>query len=549
MHSLTSTLSFKQSVLMACVAVLLITIHSQTIIVVGTVIEKDLNFGPTLQGYNLLNAGFGSGVKAVGLPANKKYFGCGNIGSQLLLGQFTTIGNLDLPNFNAPQGYQVLSIGDISECTSVSVQPSDQKPVIAGFSRDDSSGINSMLVMRFTTAGAVDTSTFGSPDGYVMINPPTEPGAPVNSFSRAVVLQPSNEYIVVGGSMLVDEMGNLRAVVARLDTEGVLDPSFGTLGIATHLIGESTTLQGLVLQSDEKVVLLLQTVTSSVNGIALVRLNVDGTIDTTFGISGTVIIDSLVSSAVPSAITLQTNGGNLDKIVVGAYYGNQLFFLRFSEDGVLDTTFGSTGIVTATLGGVLLPTIVTISAAKTGPETDSLLTGGHTGDGRSYVMKMNPNGSPASGFGGANGIQYIARIVATDDILLESVQWDLDNYPMCGGLTINMGTGASQFLALRLRQSTANSVTLQSPLTVESPLLTNQPFIKGTSNQAQQLIHIVVDDVVVGSTVTNARGDWIFGVPAPLTYDEHEIVSRMIYDLDTVLATDSQTVTLQTPVP
>jgi uncharacterized delta-60 repeat protein len=90
----------------------------------------------------------------------------------------------------------------------------------------------SMFVARFTPLGVLDTTTFNSPAGYVII-PPSAFNSGGNFFdqcySNSVIIQPSNGYIVLGGSLRLQAIPNNKSFIAlvRLDTTGALDPFFG----------------------------------------------------------------------------------------------------------------------------------------------------------------------------------------------------------------------------------------------------------------------------------------------------------------------------------
>ncbi|MBG7606329.1 MAG: hypothetical protein IZT58_17155 [Actinobacteria bacterium] len=91
----------------------------------------------------------------------------------------------------------------------------DGKIVVAGTSRLESS--NHLTVLRFDKDGTPDTA-FGY-NGYAVIN------FGVSSEGRAVAIQPDGK-IVVAGNTATSEVA-----VARLDSAGVLDSTFGTGGI------------------------------------------------------------------------------------------------------------------------------------------------------------------------------------------------------------------------------------------------------------------------------------------------------------------------------
>ena len=114
-------------------------------------------------------------------------------------------------------------------------------------------------------------------------------------LANAVVVQPDDKVITAGYAPLVS--GNDAFTVARWNTDGTLDPSFGSGGLV--VVDVTTTndrAEAVVLQPDGKIVLAgsANSSTSSPTGadFGLARLNADGTVDTSFG-SGGVVITSI----------------------------------------------------------------------------------------------------------------------------------------------------------------------------------------------------------------------------------------------------------------
>jgi uncharacterized delta-60 repeat protein len=128
---------------------------------------------------------------------------------------------------------------------------------------------------------------------------------------------------------------------------GHLDPTFGNGGIVTTDFGNQTqssnvaTANAVTIQPDGKIV--VSGGVPSHTGFpvpAVARYNTNGSPDTSFGTSGMVATGSIED--VPfTAVTLQTDG----KIVAVAG-GFTAYVVRYTSNGVLDSTFGTGGIVT-----------------------------------------------------------------------------------------------------------------------------------------------------------------------------------------------------------
>jgi uncharacterized delta-60 repeat protein len=192
----------------------------------------------------------------------------------------------------------------------------DGKIVAGGFSFD-----NSILyaLARYTTNGSLDT-TFGFE------------GIDTNYFSgeiNSVAIQ-TDSKIVAAGERISAPQNNYQAfTVVRYDSTGSFDTGFATNGI------DSTTINGyassLVLQPDEKIIAAGIDFST---GFALLRLNTNGTPDTSFGIGGevaTTIVPSTNYFSVVKSVALQSDG----KIVAAGfaldnrYYGNYFAVARY----------------------------------------------------------------------------------------------------------------------------------------------------------------------------------------------------------------------------
>ena len=152
--------------------------------------------------------------------------------------------------------------------------------------------------------------------------------------------------MAIDGSGRIDVAGEGASgpVVARYLPDGVLDTSFGTGGIAGPLPLDATN--GVGLQSTGKIV--AYGLSSGGEGASLVRLNTDGSLDTTFGTNG-VYVDTRIDSA--SSIVIQPNDDEI--VALGAGWVNgQVDFnfwvtLVLADGSAYDSTFGTNGLAEA----------------------------------------------------------------------------------------------------------------------------------------------------------------------------------------------------------
>ncbi len=130
--------------------------------------------------------------------------------------------------------------------------------------------------------------------------------------------------------------------VARYNPNGSLDSTFGTGGvIVTDFDSTADVGKSAAVQIDGKIIVA----GSSGSSIALARYDSDGILDVTFGNSGKVIT-TIGSFAVANNLAIQSDG----KIVVAGTGDSDFAVVRYNIDGSLDTSFGEDGIVTTNIG-------------------------------------------------------------------------------------------------------------------------------------------------------------------------------------------------------
>lgn len=128
---------------------------------------------------------------------------------------------------------------------------------------------------------------------------------------------------------------------------GTLDPTFGSGGKVVTDTGFYHQARTLVVQPDGKIVALgwIFNQTPLAYYFVLVRYNANGSLDTTFGVGGKAFTAISLDPDQDMGITLQPDG----KIVfVGSLpinSHNDLLIVRMNANGSLDSTFGTGGIV------------------------------------------------------------------------------------------------------------------------------------------------------------------------------------------------------------
>jgi uncharacterized delta-60 repeat protein len=203
---------------------------------------------------------------------------------------------------------------------------------------------------------------------------------------------------------------------------GQLDPSFGTSGLVTTRFPNPSNDQGqsTAIDSLGRIVVAGTTNNGVTSEVAITRYTMAGTLDTSFGGTGIVIIDSAFSTA--------ANGlaiDSLDRIVVGGYTqdatNSDFLVVRFTSVGTLDSSFDNNGKQTIDFGSS--------QDSASGVAIDSLgriIIGGTTRNGTNNdfaVCRLTADGALDSSFDG-DGKQTIdfgspsdiANTVAVDSL-------------------------------------------------------------------------------------------------------------------------------------
>jgi uncharacterized delta-60 repeat protein len=169
---------------------------------------------------------------------------------------------------------------------------------------------------------------------------------------------------------------------------GDLDPTFGTGGIVTTA---NTGANAAALQSDGKIVVAGSISMGQNSQPGLLRYTTNGVLDSSFGTGGEVVFAVGTSNPGPAfAVAIQIDG----KILAAAPANLRLTVFRFNTNGSVDNTFGTNGSVE--IGGepFLAPAVGGITLQ---PDGKILI------DTRDIVARLVANGQLDSTFG-SNGV-------------------------------------------------------------------------------------------------------------------------------------------------
>ena len=175
--------------------------------------------------------------------------------------------------------------------------------------------------------------------------------------SGAIAVQPDGKLVAAGAATINDQVD---FALARYNSDGTLDTSFGTAGrVTTDFGGRWEGASSIALQGDGKIVVAGTTEVGQFAAFAVARYNSNGTLDTNFGSGGKVITgfandtDRVALGPVSAqaySVAVQPDG----RIVATGYAnvdGEEDFALvRYNANGTLDATFGAGGKVITEFG-------------------------------------------------------------------------------------------------------------------------------------------------------------------------------------------------------
>ena len=137
-------------------------------------------------------------------------------------------------------------------------------------------------------------------------------------------------------------------LISSFAQPGSLDHTFGTNGKVVVTLGSfGDRGNTIAIQNDGKIVLGGSTQSSFTSSdFALTRFNGDGTLDTSFGLDGKVITP-IENRSAAHTVVIQDDG----KILLGGYSKWNINLARYHSDGTLDTSFGSGGTLIIDIEG------------------------------------------------------------------------------------------------------------------------------------------------------------------------------------------------------
>lgn len=324
----------------------------------------------------------------------------------------------------------------------------DGKILVAGYGYSAVGAKFDGILYRVNIDGTLDQS-FGD-EGFVVLD--VDGGD--DALFQMVIL-PDNKILVLMESAY-------RTILIRLLPNGSMDTSFGNEGFNFVPTAEFEYCSKMILQADGKILILSDLAPPSTYSIVTVRrCNPDGSLDETYGTNGAVklVIDLSKNFYNPSGC-LQPDG----KLLVTGYFGSMAGsgypVIRLNTDGSFDTSFSGDGIYIKTLGSSLnnaqAENITVNSEGK-------IFVGGNSPtltDVSMTVMSLNASGSTNGSFGSLG----IARVPFTLFASARKIIIQPDGKLLVGGYTYQNPPTTTKFAFTRLNTNGTPDLTFGTQL-------------------------------------------------------------------------------------
>ncbi|MDL2357258.1 MAG: putative Ig domain-containing protein, partial [Pseudomonadota bacterium] len=287
-------------------------------------VVKIPNTAPTFtvsDGKVYTDIGAADGGQSIAMQADGKIIVAGTSGSNIAVARYNVDGSLDA-SFDT-DGKLTTAPGIYTSAVKVFVQ-ADGKILVEGHSG------GSLVLVRYDTNGALDTSFDG--DGKRLTQDSE------NATISSVALQADGKLLAVGTKY----QNGYDFALRRYDVNGNLDPSFDGDGKQTTDLGASDRGNSVAVQPDGKILV------AGISGqnFALVRYNTNGSLDASFATGG---IATTEIGAYDSGNKLMVQAdGNI--LVAGIIEGNTFAVVRYTREGALDASFGTNGKLISTIG-------------------------------------------------------------------------------------------------------------------------------------------------------------------------------------------------------
>jgi uncharacterized delta-60 repeat protein len=328
--------------------------------------------------------------------------------------RFNTDGSLD--NTFSGDGKLTIDFGGFDQFAGqVAIAP-DGKIVIAGTTFN---GLNNdILVVRVNSDGTIDNTFDGDGIAITDINLSVD-------YGRDVTVQPDGKIVVAGST---DDLSTLDFAVLRYNTDGTLDNTFDTDGIAiTDVNSNDDYARSITIQADGKLIVAGYAYLGFFTDFAAVRYNTDGTLDNTWSFDGIAYTGVGSGDDYGKCVAVQADGA----VVISGYANDGLYndfaAVRFTSAGLLDNTFDGDGVLVTDIG-----TLDDVSNGCAIQADGKIVLAGTTSDGTFNgfaVVRYNADGTLDTGFDGDGKV----TTMQTADSFAEGMAIQSDGKIVVGG--------------------------------------------------------------------------------------------------------------------
>jgi uncharacterized delta-60 repeat protein len=322
---------------------------------------------------------------------------------------------------------------------AMAVQP-DGKLLVASGTYLFRNGVGPIIIARYTTSGTLDTSWNGT--GTVQLTVP-----PTDTFNiSSLAVQPDGKLLVVGNT-------ETQIFVARLTSAGALDSTFDddgqkvfSLPDLPNLTHRGDTARAALVQPDGKIILTGAYVRLygdpfvpyTLAAIAVIRMNPDGSLDSTFDQDGVAYkIGTLPDGTIARNAQLQPDG----KLLLAGSIDRGAAVLRYESNGALDTTFDQDGVVA----------FASIESADLALLPNGQIVAGSMGtaSNSTFITRLNPNGAVDSTFGagGTTAFSWGTTFSSGSHVLARDLEVQSDGKLVMGVSPANGGSAQKFALA------------------------------------------------------------------------------------------------------
>ncbi|ORE94953.1 VCBS domain-containing protein, partial [Aurantimonas sp. 22II-16-19i] len=324
----------------------------------------------------------------------------------------------------------------------------------------------------------------------------------------------AHDIVATPAGILVSGTASGNFFVARYTSAGVLDLTFGGGdGIVTTSFNGAGSAYGMTVTSTGEILVSgFAALGGGGTDFVLVQYTAGGVIDTTFGTNGIVTTPLAGTSEFSFSVTTLGDG---DIIVAGAQ-GSNFALVRYNSDGTLDTSFGNGGIVVTDLGAADAAYSVTVTT-----DGKLLVAGGSGGD--FAVVRYNADGSLDTSFDSDNlRLSDEADLAETDAPLTASGSFavaDVDTSDEVTGAVTSV-SAASETVAIVTDGNDLVSVNGVSAADLQAMLTVSQGIVVDASSNSGTLAWAFDSANATGASASERAFDFLSaGDELTLTYD------------------------------